>query len=515
MRMLGATCLAAATLVGCNQLYGLEETTVDDPEVPPGVVRVSLRHVGTDATGAPTAPQNGPLDDLIAVSYGPLGQPLDGDDPPLVEPVTELSIPGEIHRVPWRLVLIRAGQLEHEYQFAARLEGIHVIVPRYSRTERRPVVDTDAGTAIAARPTGYLLAYQSAHEHHRMYTTGVWSATDVNVNGQFQLFFDCPAGTSCTRPSYLDGPGIPETARGDRYVAIDLDNVDADGECRSSVGVADFTVDVTEGQIARPMPEPSWLTEPSVAADLQGIDEFISNVVSLPSEGGQRFRYRYGYTPSDALPAFSHVPARGFTLAGPPMLEVLECGLGFSGVRFVPSSELNESFPTTVHAEIVALHARAGAPTLTNGLALVLPSVTGVARLEELAPLATGFQLGAVALETGRARVEVGRDQLHTLTFTRSAAADYYDVILHEIRATEIHPRRVYTVANMPPGELPIEMEPVAIDLHAAPLTPGGEYVFEVRSYTGRRTARAANFQDAAARQSMAVIHSATFVVGN
>lgn len=511
-----AVALGFLAAAGCNQIYGLEKTSLWDapPDAPFRQISIHRIGVGTDPmTGAATAPVKSELDDLVAFHAGKLGEPLVGT-PTMFTGGEALAIADDIFQTRWRLVLQRRDQAVHELQFPPFAEAIELTFPRLSRVERAPIPGTDgAGAGVGTSPTGYTTVFRDTHEHHRIYTTGIWSATDVSVNTQFQLFFACATGMpGCRLPTFLDGaPAAPEVSRGDRYVAIDLDNFGGDPQCRHSVGSAGFAVDLVAGQIVKPAPEPGWRVDNTKDVAIDGVLELGIRASELGSPDPSFGRYRIGYVPSDQLPAFTSAPGAGMYLSAPLMLELLSCGLGSAPAVQAPN-DLENRFAVLAHAEAVYVQTLAGGAKLANGIAATTvidkgPSFTG--QILGTAPFADDIRVGATALPRRGVQVAVPQAELVELTFAQSSPdAEYWDVLLHEVTGATKQLVRLYTIPN------PDGTQPITVDLRGiAGLTPGREYVFELRSYTGRPGARMGNFAAVAELQSMAVVHSATFVV--
>ncbi|HUQ51495.1 MAG TPA: hypothetical protein VM692_04690, partial [Gammaproteobacteria bacterium] len=322
--------------------------------------------------------------------------------------------------------------------------------------------------------------------------------------------FACPTGTpSCKPLTQLDGPpAAPEAAKADQFVVVDLDNVNAD--CWHSVGAAGFGVELAAGQLVRPVPEPQWKADNNKPTTIDGVLDIGSHAGELQSPDPNYLRFRVGYVPSDQMPVFTSAPGPDLQLPSTPMLELLSCTFGAQPPVVAPT-DLENRFPALAHAEAGYVQTLSGGAKLANGVAATAVINKGAnynASVSSTAPFAGSMKVGGIDLPFRGVRVGVAASALTELTFTpASDAADYYDVLLHEITGNSKQLLRVYTIPN---GML---AAPVTVDLRAITLTPGREYVFEVRSYTGRQTARTGNFELVQERQSLAVVHSATFVV--
>ena len=182
---------------------------------------------------------------------------------------------------------------------------------------------------------------------------------------------------------------------------------------------------------------------------------------------------------------------------------VLDCG---DIPNPMPSYDLPRAlsvFPQVAHLQVTADRIVSGGPTLTHGLAAVMPIVNDRAQFDiNVAMPLVPYMLGSIDLaSTDGIRIPAGSDPL-VLTFNRETdgLADYYDVLLHRVSGTSTVVERVYTIVAP------------TLTIERSILTAGTEYVFEIRAFRGAPKAKLTDFTEYLPTQSSAVVWTHTFI---
>jgi hypothetical protein len=481
-------------LSGCNWLYGLSTTTEIDAREPDAAARTTKLSflVGpVDSNGSNEGEVFAAHIPNLVVKGARFGVPL----VEFAYANETVSYPFEILGETWRMEYKPfADEPPYELQWNPADGGGRAVVPLFGRVERTQVMPS----------TGYTLNLGATTFSNRavIYTSGYWTATRV------------PAAT--TTPAVDFATAVPLS--GARGAPADKD----------TVAVIDYTVGSPctvasrVGSIGAP---------PVVAGSMQAValtndGGSASSVLAFEGSGGVLFGL--GARISTALGsrdeptshaakvvvarvAHSKMPAFTSTFEGVPapvMIPLATCTVG-STVNMVTTPVYFDAgnrlaFPKLGFAYYASERSVSGV-TLRSSIASVAPS-SGTDNYVVAHPVgfATAPKLGAVDLADGPDRTPIPAS-VQDLTFTLETGtpADYVEVTLYRLAAPNLVPVRVYIAPN--PAQ-PIKFDPAA-------MTAGQDYVFAIRTFTGRPQADQYNFDVVAGTQSVATIFTRTFTL--
>jgi hypothetical protein len=479
-----------APLAGCNWVFGLEPTHAapDAPDAaPPGVpVHVALLVETLDAGGAPTAPTEVAIPDLIRLQAGTL----DGQAPVTVTSELDgtVSIPMEIASAPWRLIYQRQGDVVREYQNLPA--EAHVIEPLLGPVTRTP---PPAGSGYLITPPGH----SGSHATHRVYTLGAWSEgiKPPPVPAGPTLDYDLTDAIS------LSG-GLATPKAGDRGLLIDFA---VENGCRRATGSADFDA-------GAPVPKSNsastaWVvvqTTPVVSTPALLIS--TGDVDPFNDAASRTAREQYGYLAANDVPLFTRAPDinRSLLLRNPPMVVLRACDLvvGASGTVNDPAY-LAARFGKVVHTEVGASRALPGGAGVVNGL-VILTLGTTTFNVGTNVAFPTAVKVGAadvfgaseaVPVTRGAMPIEVTWQKTRTLD-----VAHFWEVALIKVAGSALMRERVYVTTKPSFHIMPSDLT-------------SGTHILEITAYAGRAPAANGDFRGVTGDQAISVIHTRTFVV--
>ena len=425
---------------------------------------------------------------------------------------------------PWRLEYTLPGDLPHEVQWAPDDKIGHLVVPVAGRLDRQ-AVPTGSGYDITLNTSVTF----SAMEKMNVLTTGLWTASQTPSPASTMIKYDFSSSGS------LSGSrGAPDDAHGDRAFVVDYTvNPDMNGVmCYVAIGSTALTsVALTPGahttetvpwdtlrqRVASQLPRDTNV----IARLTSGLDK-LNTVVS-----NQDSLLVFGSVPSVSFPGLigsslgmipnSPVPR----LPVPVMQMLLQCPVGPASPGPATSDQIPNTaqptmladFPTAVHVQMVEARPvpALGIPALYSGIETVIAADAGGAfQLSFPAAMPTKMRLTTPAgdqldLVDNTDQIAVGAPTgAFILDFVPEVGAgvraDYYDVVLHQIKAGGmLTTERIYTVTAP------------RVRIDGAVLKPASDYVFEIRSYKGHLMAPRGDFAPIDYPYGSAVVFTRTF----
>ncbi len=501
MRRAAFGLLVATGLGGCNQIFGLKETTAlpDSPvEIPIDAawssIQVGFWQLAFDPSTTVPAPALVPFPDLTRFEVGTLTGPLVTRMPDTNGSVT---IPIDITEAgAFRLVYQRGTDVVHEYQ--GLVADARVIEPLFGPLQR-PAVPGGAGFLIS--PTNA----PTNHTLNRVFTVGTFTDGATVVVGPggptLDYAYQAPPGTFS-----MSGPlGLPGAT--DLGVLVDFDIM---GQCRRAIGSATFPADKAA---THPTVMGMWTANDTVART-----STTANAIQLPpdiipfGEGNLATRQHYGFVPSEIMPAFTRPPDlvhHQVALANPVMMPLRVCTSIDSSLAVHDPLLFKDKFKRALYTETTVDRTLSGA-TITNGVAVLTLGLTGF-QVDSDVAFATAIKLTADG--NVESKLFESADSVPVPAFTgattlswgitvASQKADFWDVTLWEISGGSLVKRRIYTTTTR------------EVKIQRADLEASKQYVFQVSAYRGRPNASTkADFATVSGNQSMSVVHSRSFVL--
>jgi len=491
-----AVIIALLAAAGCNQIFGLEKTSVRDGGLPPNLATAHLRWLvaTTDASLLPVDPVLVPITPPPDVRVGAIG----GGTTPV-----QLGADGEyvyeLTTEKWRFIYTLPGDVPREVQWNPAESSGEIVVPLFGRNDR------------AAPPTGsgYRLTptvngsdnLPPINTGMRLYTVGLWTQSPVFLySGTNDIAF---AGLT----SLSGRLGAPEIAEGD---AIVIQRSVPDNQCSVSGGAALGRADLMTGS-PTPVTPLDYESIRNITAEVS--HESLGNIAArLQAALGNRqgtidatnSRFEYGRLPSFKMPGFTQPPAGQLLLPTPLLVPFANCGLDiFTTPSFVEPASLS-GLPRGLHAQLVSTRTPAGGPGLPSGLQELVTS-TGQFTLSFNTKLAVApIMLGTFDLATAPDDDPVTLAGPTTLTFALStqpnAVADYFDITVYRLDGASLQPVRIYTVT-----------EPTVV-IDPQDFSSGLRYVLEIRSHSGYPKAAIGDFSDIQLPLSAATVYTRTFI---
>lgn len=483
-------------LAGCNQIYGLDPTKVIDAGPPPRHMSMTYVIATEDAQLQHLLDLDTPVRDVRQLVASTLDGALTVDLLPEYIATGVVEVPEVLAAQPWRLAYTIGDEPPRELQNAPAGD-LHLAVPMFGPLDRAPV---PAGSGYSVTPTGYT----GSHAINRVFTTGVWTEGSVSP---------APAGAkldySFDLANSLFGPvGAPSEAES-RVVVVDY-KIDLGTSCRASIGSAELPLALTAGQLTVPSQQPQWDTAtimPMLQMDPIAVLNQLGSVNFLNGGNPGPATMSLGFVPSDRTAAFDAAPQLPRVLPGPVLVALNVCpwtvSLALPGIAAFNDSGLKGDFTAVLHAEATVVRV-VDSVALTSGMAVVTPR-SGVS----YAPLFTAPTVRAATLggtdifanpPSGDAE-HVAVSSPTALTFELAGgSADFIEVTLHRLDGGALVPQRRYTVFGTT----------VAID--PTVFASGGQYVFEIRTFTGRPGALVGDFRIASLPQAMVTMFTRTFI---
>jgi hypothetical protein len=504
MRRAAFGLLVATTLGGCNQIFGLDETTArpDAPDVIPVDGAWSTIHIGflqltLDPLSTVLAPVLTAFPDLTRLEVGTLDGPLVALTP---DASGAVLIPLDITSAgPFRLVYQRTGDpLTHEYQ--GLVPDARVLEPLFGPVARTPA---PAGGGWLISPTNV----PPNHTDHRVFTVGTFTDGKAIVFGAGMPTLDYSYGPSST--SSMSGPlgATSATARG---VLVDYASV---GSCRCAIGSTDFPA----GNLGPPHPTVTGVWTPNnLVARTSTTVLAIQNpadIIPFGDEVNLSQRVHYGFVPSDAMPSFTRAPdlaGRQFALRNPVMFSLRVCTtFDNNGAGFDVHDPLlfKGEFDRVLYTEVTVERFLPGGALVTNGVAVQILGATGFQVSSTIAFAKNVTVKSSSGTTTNLFEMDGKMLALGgVLTLTWDAAvetqvADFWDVTMMTVNGFAVTPKRVYTTTKR------------EVKIQSADLEAGKTYILQISGYLGRPdAAMKADFGTASGNQAMSVIHTRTFV---
>jgi hypothetical protein len=421
-----------------------------------------------------------------------------------------VAYPVEFVGKPWRLLYTLPGGVPREVHWSPPAGDLlaHIVEPAFGRADRDLDIPINSGYEIT--PVGS----PPQHALTRVFTTGVWTVGEFIGTSSGETF----NYNFFEKAQSLSGPrGRPESVKSDYAILADYRTSNG---CRVTSGVAAFAVpDLVADTYQPPAAQPMYYSaDKQVDLNLGGpapVELRLQDVLGARFGATTFARMEYGYAPSIAVFGFSKpVPDQilDFALPGPQLISLINCTLTpsvsmFQTPSFADPPDLRGRFPQLVHIE-VANQRVAGLATLTSGFSAVVtsgsytfasdfavaaPTVAKLRRSTNEIDIAGGPD--GQLIPTGTGLLELILD----VEPTAGLVADYFDITLYEIVGSNLRLQRVYTVTDR------------KLMLDPAFLVTSSEYVFEIRSYSGRPEIARANFSVNTYPQYSATIFTSTF----
>jgi len=503
-------------LVGCNQVFGIDSTRGFDASVD---VVPDMPHVVLDWQIATVLPSGAPdpiiqfvpIDPAPSVRIAALDAPFESASYSAGDGT--IAIPRSYLSTTWRLEYTLSGGVAHEVQWKPADKVGHLTVPLFGRLQRDPV-PSNSGYAITPTPRPASLTLP------RVFTTGLWTegnaASPDPTTGEVDYKFDQAVSLSGAR-------GSPDPAQGDRALLVSFVTKPASDlmfpNCRIATGSG--PLDPTVLALPRAPQTPTWDTglkpvmsepvgTPFVNRLISGLGKLESSFDPLPHYS----KLLFGAIASIEMPGLSAsldgLPLLGMQLPVPVMQTLLQCPYSQSLLPDTAQPQLLDSFPHVLHVQLVDARDILGV-TLYSGMETVLTAASTSSGFPMAfpAPLATQMTLatptlGTVDLAGDADQVAVGAPSgVFTLRFVPEAAsdlrADYYDVVLHQISGGGFTTERIYTVTAP------------EVQIDGAALTPGTDYVFEIRTFKGHPQAQRGDFSAVDYPYGSAIVFTRTF----
>jgi hypothetical protein len=424
---------------------------------------------------------------------------------------------------PWRLEYTLPGGVPHEVQWAPEDTLGHLVVPMVGRLDRLPV---PAGSGYNVTLTNFKFPTTGPVHNPSVLTTGLWTAgqTGQPVNNATSSVIDYDFGNAT---SLSGAKGSPVAAQGDRGFVVDhVNNPDNNGIlCNVAVGSTALDQLALTGA-PHTAQTALWDTlRRPVTSELPDLSSFLRLSAGLGAlhtmASKQDSWFLFGSVPSTSFPGLIGTSA-DFRLPVPVIQTLLQCPQGPqtqgpmdpSSIPNTAQPTLLGDFPTAVHVQLVEARAIAAlGVTLYSGMETVIAaSAGGGFKLSFPAAIPTQITLATPAAGMVDLVGPPGSpDQIavgaptgpFTLDFVPETGvglrADYHDVYLHRITGNALTTERIYTVTA----------PEVVID--GALLTPGADYVFEIRSYAGHVMAPRGDFAPVDYPYGSAVVFTRTF----
>ncbi len=500
MRRAALGLFAASSLVGCNLVFGLKETS-PNPDGPPAdapgtPIHLVFLQATLDANGLPVDPVEIPINDLQLVG----ASTLDGGPTVMLTPAADgtVSVPLEISTSgAWRLFYQRPNQPVRELQNLPA--DAHVVEPLFGPVAR---VAPPPGTGYSITPTGY--PSTASHAQNRVFTTGMWSeGTTLGAAARAQL--DYNLGDAVPLSGAMGTPG-PD----DRGLLFDFVLDGATG-CRTSKGSTDFPA-ANIGPPLAPV-SGSWKSDSvTPTVDVPLTVAFNANLKPFAEDAAPP-RQQFGYVPSVLMPAFSRPPSptQALQLRNPVMIAIRSCPVLASQPAFVPSAYLDTRLKRAVHTELTTSRELPSTARVTNGLAILTFEIGGrydvatdVAFARAVTIRAGSGPAADLFGATDGVPVGVGSGSL-TVSWMKTdpaATANFWEVTLIELpdAGGMLVPKRTYVTTTT---SVTVQHDDIVI---------GHSYVLAFTAFTGVNRARAGDFGAITGTQSISVIHARSFV---
>ncbi len=515
-------CVAGAgllMLVACNQVFGIGKTEPYDaaPDVIADVAFIKLTWQVADVTpsGGPAAEAlDAPIVPAPRVRYAALGQPwvdttyspIDGAvvvDRAFFQPTQDGMSTGDARLPTWRLEYTLADGVPHEVQWSPDDKQGHLTVPLFGRVVRKPV---PTGSGYTVTPSGAPTKFTNP----RVFTTGQWSEGLIpGYLGGSAIDYDFvnAAAMSGSRSS-------PDPTLGDRAFLVDYGS--NAGSCRFAIGSAALGSALLEAN-KHSSTTATWdalrkaITSETVS--LETISRFLTALGPLHTgavTGTTLFGIAAstnmppltGVAPSAVLPVVTELPV-------PVMMTLLQCPYDIMPLPSITVPAELAAFSRLLHVQLVSTR-RVGGVVLASGMETAIASSEALnfklsfpAAIPTMVSLATPtnpkIALDGAApeqLDIGPAR---GTLVLDFVPEMGQAQPDYYDVTLHQLEAGKLVTRRIYTVTAP------------HVELDGATLTPGVDYVLEIRSFQGHAGAVSGDFRPVRFPYGSAIVFTRTF----
>jgi len=485
-------------LAGCNQIYGLDPTKVIDAGPPPRHVSLTYMIATEDSNDVHLIDSDTPVRGVMALSASTLDGAQTLDLMPAYAGSGVVEVPEVLAGRDWRLAYTIAGDVPREVQ-TPPAGDLHLVVPIFGPLDKSPV---PMGSGYSVTPQNFA-GNGGDHAIHRVFTTGVWTQGFV-VPSPTNATLNYPFGVATSLFGPIGAPNDP----GDQVLVVDY-KIDAAG-CRAAIGSAQMELALTPNQLAVPSPQPQWdsstlkatlFMDPVAALGrLTGVNAFADNPGPAHIE--------LGFIASDRMPAFEAAPQLPLVLPGPVIVPVDVCPWQPAPpvVPTIPDfhdSALGSNFTAVLHAEATIVRDVDGL-TLTSGMAVVAER-SGIEPMVSYAPAFAAptimkASLAGVDLLGAADHVPVpDRATPLSLTLELTGGDDYTEVTLHQVAGGALQPVRRYTVFGP------------SVDIDPTTFSAGGEYVFEIRTFTGRPGAAFGDFRIATLPQSMVTMFTRTF----
>lgn len=516
MRRAAFGLLVATTVGGCNQFFGLDETTpapdAFEPDAMWSSIQLGFLQLSFDPAATIAAPAFTPFPDLMSVAVASADGPLvtrTADAMGIVTIPLDITMSG-----PFRLVYQRTGDpVPHEYQ--GLVPNARVIEPLFGPVAR-PTVPVNAGYLI--KPMGA----PTNHAINRVFTVGTWTEAKTVVFPDPGNVRDFDYSYSPANTVSMSGPlGVP--AATDAGVLVDYTTTTVP-PCERATGSSRF-------------PAGNAAAHTDAIGDVWNIDSVTrqgttDNNVELPAgirpfldETGPTYRENYGFVPSTLMPSFTRPAPSGLNpiafLRNPVMMLMRTCSALDSGTAAHRPTLFKDKLTEAIYTE-TTVERSVGGIVLTNGVGVL----TLISTPQTLISVATdvAFADGVVLKSASGMEnlfVADSNDQIavaatsgsRTLSWNWSGnigKADYWEVTLIEMTSPSPTKRKTYTTTN---ATKTATTTTTTVRIDAADLTLGKQYVFQISAFVGRPDAAAGDFSRVVGNQAISVVHTHSFIV--
>jgi len=487
--------LGLLALAGCNQIFGIAETRQFDAAID---VPADMPHVVLDWQVAQLLPSGAPdpvirfapIDPAPQVRIATLDGGFDSDPTSYSTSDGWIPIPRSYLGATWRLEYRLADGIAHEVQWAPDDKQGHLTVPLFGRVAPARVPQ---GSGYSITPSG-----APGYTYPRLLTTGLWTDAQVTPGAGTTIDFDFYNATPLSGQK-----GAPDPALGDHALLVDyiLDNAGTSAtNCLIAVGSAELASAALEaGHLTVQTPPWDGGRKPALGATvlLPTLARFGTALPRLATSLDPNYsRVLLGAAASTDAPGLVDSPMAerlAMALPIPMMATLLRCPYATNPLPPTTKPKLLDSLPRVLNVQLVYPRKVLNA-TLMSGMetTLVATGTQNGFTMAFPAPLPRAITLtppggSAVDLAGDTDQLAIGpATGAFTLAFSLESGtdlrADYYDVVLHKITGGALTTERIYTVTAP------------TVRVDSAQLSPGDDYVFEIRSYKGHPRAGHGDF---------------------
>ena len=490
---------AALLATGCNQVFGLEKTSVADAPPPtPARIRLTYQVAETDPAGNPIpTPRYAEIPD-VHVRFGPVdGELQDATYDPTGGFV---EIPKEMFGTAWRFEYTIANGPTHEVEWSPLLQGDgHITIPVFGRLERAPV-PPDSGYAITTDGFGDDAPYALPH----VLTTGIWTITKVGDSS------GSPVNLAFATVNAISGPGQPESSKNDGGVFVAYT---ADAKCNAARGTATFAPPPLQGSLSPVVAD--WIVQTNSSTAFNngpsGTDPVRLRTALGDRSGTQTSRVHAGVGPHDAMPLLTEDHLRS-GIPSPPVLSLVDCVFGTTTPTSFADLPLF-AFPRIGYGHFEEERIVSGIKLKSSvTAAATLTATNNTFNFDFRIPIAIApiELVGSTAADLAGTQDQValpgGTDPLR-LAFGLEAlpggVVDYFDVTLYKLVGSGIELVRSYTITDPSQRELRVDRS----------VFSSGEFVFAISAHRGRPQIASGDFTVTTFPQAVSRVFTRTIAI--